>query len=79
MAVRNSLPGANFNAAGKFFTDFPAARNAIRAKVRAFSGKENGSWKIGSAFGNAPGFSPLRPPHLQQGVSGTCFVTPCAR
>ena len=53
---------ANFDAAGKFFTEFPAAQNAIPAKVWAFSGKENGCWKIGLAFGNAPGFSPLRPP-----------------
>ena len=29
---------------------------------RFVSGKENGCWKIGPAFGNAPGFSPLRPP-----------------
>ena len=53
---------ANFDAAGKFFTDFPAARNAIPAKVWAFSGKENGCLKIGRAFGNAAGFSPPRPP-----------------
>ena len=26
------------------------------------SGKEHGCWKIGLAFGNAPGFSPPRPP-----------------
>ena len=31
---------ANFDAAGKLFPDFPAARNAIPAKVWAFSGKE---------------------------------------
>ena len=53
---------ANFDAAGKLFPDVPAARNAIPAKVRAFSGKENGCWKIGPAFGNAAGFSPPRPP-----------------
>ena len=53
---------ANFDAAGKFLTDFPAARNAIPAKVWALSGKENGCWKIGRAFGNAAGFSPPRPP-----------------
>ena len=53
---------ANFDAAGKLFTDFPAARNAIPAKVSALSGKEDGCWKIGPAFGSAPGFSPLRPP-----------------
>ena len=52
----------NFDAAGKFFTDSPAARNAIPARVWALSGKENGCWKIGPTFGNAPGFSPLRPP-----------------
>ena len=53
---------ANLDAAGKFCTDFPAARNAIPAKVWAFSGKENGCWKIGPAFRNAPGLFPLRPP-----------------
>ena len=45
MAVRNSLLekfSANLDAAGKFFTDFPAAPNAIPAKFSAFSGKENG-------------------------------------
>ena len=42
---------ANFDAAGKLFTNFPAARNAIPAKVWAFSGKENGYWKIGFASG----------------------------
>ena len=31
---------ANFDAAGKFFTDSPAAQNAIPAKVWAFSSKE---------------------------------------
>ena len=50
VAVRNflleSFP-ANFDAAGKSFPDFPAARNAIPAKVWAFSGKDNGCWKIG--------------------------------
>ena len=53
---------ANFDAAGKFLTNFLAARNAIPAKVWAFSGKENGCWKIGRACGNAAGFSPPRPP-----------------
>ena len=53
---------ANFDAAGKWFPDFPAVRNAIPAKVSAFSGKENGCWKIGCACGNAAGFSPPRPP-----------------
>ena len=53
---------ANFDAAGKFFPDFPAARNAMHAKVWALSGNENGCWKIGRAFGNAAGFSPLRLP-----------------
>ena len=53
---------AKFDAPGKLFTDFPAARNAIPAKVWAFSRKENGCWKIDLAFGNVPGFSPLRPP-----------------
>ena len=38
---------ANFDAAGKLFPDFPAARHAIPAKFSAFSGKENGCWKIG--------------------------------
>ena len=52
----------NFGAAGEFFTDIPAAPNAIPAKLWAFSGKDNGCWKIGPAFGNAPGFSPLRLP-----------------
>ena len=66
-AVRNLIPcwnivPANFEAAGKFFTDVPAASNAIPAKVSAFSGKENGCWKVGPAFGNAPGLSYLRPP-----------------
>ena len=46
---------ANFDAAGKFLTDFPAARNAIPAKVWALSGKENGCWKMGRACGNAAG------------------------
>ena len=41
---------------------FPAAQNAIPAKVWAFSGKDNGCWKIGRACGNAAGFSPPRPP-----------------
>ena len=53
---------ADFEAAGKFLTDFPAARNAIPAKVWALSGKENGCWKIDRAFGIAAGFSPPRPP-----------------
>ena len=53
---------ANFDAAGKIFTGFPAAPTAIPAKVWAFSGKENGCWKIGGVCGNAPGFSPPRPP-----------------
>ena len=53
---------ANFDAAGKFFPDFLAARNAIPAKVWALSGKENGCWKIGRTFRNAAGFSPPRPP-----------------
>ena len=59
VAVRDSLlegSPANFNAAGTFFPDFPAARNAIPAKVWALSGKETGCRKIGPAFGNAPGF-----------------------
>ena len=51
--------GKEFRSAGKLCTDFPAARNAM---VWAFSGKEDGCRKIGPAFGNAPGFSPLRPP-----------------
>ena len=66
VAVRNSLLekfSGKFRRCWKFFADFPAARNAIPAKVWAVSGKENGCWKIGPAFGNAPGFSPLRPPH----------------
>ena len=50
------------DAAGKLFTDFLAAHNDIPEKVWAFSGKEIGCWKIGLAFGNAPGFSPLRLP-----------------
>ena len=33
---------ANFDAAGKFLTDFPAARNAIPAKVWALFGKDPG-------------------------------------
>ena len=44
-------------------TTFPAAQNAMPAKVWALSGKENGCWEIGPAFGNAPEFSPPRPPH----------------
>ena len=36
---------ANFDAAGKFFTDFPAARNAMPATVWAFSGKEMAAGK----------------------------------
>ena len=31
---------ANFNAAGKFFPDFPAARHALPAKVWSLSSKE---------------------------------------
>ena len=45
VAVRNSLLerfSGKFRCCWKFFTDFPAARNAISAKVWAFSGKENG-------------------------------------
>ena len=63
---------ANFDAAGKVFPDFPAARNAIPAKVWAFSGNEisNGGWKIGRACGNAGGFSPPRPP--QPSYPGRC-------
>ena len=38
-----------------FFPDFLAARDAIPAKVY-------GCWKVGPAFGNAPGHSPPRPP-----------------
>ena len=53
---------ANFDASGNFFPDSPAARISIPAKVWALSGNENGRWKIGPAFGNAPGFSPPRPP-----------------
>ena len=58
MAVRNSLL-VKFS--GKFrccwkFTDFPAARNVIPAKVWALSGKESGCWKIGRAFGNVLDF-----------------------
>ena len=79
---------ANFDAAGKFFTDFPAARSAIPAKVWAFSGKDKGCWKIGRAFGNAAGFSPLRPPQPSwesssklcpehyHGISLPCFLRP---
>ena len=53
---------ANFDAAGQLFKNFPAARNAIHAKVWAFSG---GKWLLENrpAFENAPGFSPLRPRH----------------
>ena len=36
---------ANFDAAGKFFTDFAAARIAIPANVWAFSGKETAAGK----------------------------------
>ena len=53
---------ANFDAAGKLFSDFPAARNAVPAKVWALSGKENGCWKIGRACGKTAGLSPPRPP-----------------
>ena len=53
---------ANFDAAVNFLTDFPAARNAIPAKVWALSGKENSCWKVGRAFGNAAGFYAPRPP-----------------
>ena len=46
VAVRNSLlerlSGKLLDAAGKFFPDFPAARNAIPAKVWAICGNENG-------------------------------------
>ena len=61
VAVRNSLLEsfpANLGAAGKFFTDFLAARNAMTAKAWALSGKENGCWRIGPVFWNAPGFFP---------------------
>ena len=50
---------------GKFYAYSPwkrLLRKAIPAKVWALSGKENGCWKIGRAFGNAAGFSPPRPP-----------------
>ena len=71
---------ANFDAAGKLLPDFPAVRNAIPAKVWAFSGKENGCWKVGPAFGNAAGFSPPRPPQpswvlLKQRVSKQWVTT----
>ena len=65
VAVRNSLlekSSGKFRRCWQFFTDFPAARHAIPAKVWAFCGKENGCWKIGRACGNAAGFSPPRPP-----------------
>ena len=65
VAIRNSLLetfSGKFQHAGKLFSDFPAAPNAIPAKFGAFSGKENGCWKIGPAFGNAPGLSRLTPP-----------------
>ena len=59
LAVRNSLLEGfsfNFDAAGKLFPDFPAARDAIPAKVCAFFSKENTCWKVGLAFVKAPGF-----------------------
>ena len=37
---------ANFDAAGKLFPDFPAAQNAIPAKVWALSGKETAAGKL---------------------------------
>ena len=53
----------NFDAAGIFFPDIPAARHAIPAEVWALSGKEYGCWRISPDFWNAPGFSPPpRPP-----------------
>ena len=65
VAVRNSLLerfSGKFRHCWKILPRFPAARNAIPAKVWALSGKENGCWKIDRAFGNAAGFFPLRPP-----------------
>ena len=54
MAVRDSLLerfSANFNAAGKFFPAFPAARNAIPAKVWALSGRETAAGKSAAPSG----------------------------
>ena len=42
---------AHSDAAGKWFPDFPAARNAIPAKVWALSGKENSCWKMAAPAG----------------------------
>ena len=65
VAVQNSLLerfSGKFRRCWKLFPNFPAARNAVPAKVWALSGNENGCWKIGPAFRNAAGFSPPRPP-----------------
>ena len=64
VAVRNSLLKAF---SGKFracriIPNFLAACKASPAKVWGLSRKEDGCWKIGPAFGEAPGFSPPRPP-----------------
>ena len=49
MAVRKLLAGrgfpADFDAAGKILSDFPAAQNAIPAKVWLLSGKEMAAGK----------------------------------
>ena len=56
------FPAARNAITAKVWAFFRQGRNAVTAKVWALSGKENGCWKIGPAFGNAAGFSALRPP-----------------
>ena len=57
---------ANLDPAGKSFTDFPAAENAIPAKVWAFSGKENGCWAVVPEKCNSAKSVVAAHPHLQE-------------
>ena len=61
VAVKNSLLKsfpADFDAAGGFFTDFPATRNAIPAKVGHFPPRKMAAGKSAPPSGTPP----LRPP-----------------
>ena len=50
MAVRNSLL-ERFSGKFQLFSDFPAAQNAIPAKVLALSGKETAAGKLAAPVG----------------------------
>ena len=52
----------NVVGAGQFLLDFPGAQSASHAEVWQSSGRGKCSGKIGTEFGNAPEFSPRRPP-----------------